>query len=157
MEYISCAETAKHLRAALAKEFPGIKFSVRSKTYSGGASITVCWTDGPLSPKVKEVCCRFEGADFDGMQDLKSYVTQTFEGRPVHFGADFIFTNRRISNEEAQVAEAAAWLREHYRPSPNDWEFPDQRARRMAFSREPGQNWNVVADATGYGSHFLTA
>ena len=43
--YISLADTAKLVRAALAANFPGTKFYVRSDSYSGGASIDV-WYDG---------------------------------------------------------------------------------------------------------------
>ena len=39
--YIGLADTAKMLRKALAKSFPGVKFYVRSKSYAGGASIDV--------------------------------------------------------------------------------------------------------------------
>jgi hypothetical protein len=72
-KYLSCAETASLLRKALAREFPGTKFSVRSSVYSMGASIRVRWTDGPSHSRVKAVTEQFEGADFDGMIDLKSY------------------------------------------------------------------------------------
>ncbi len=68
--YLSCAETAKLIRAALKKAFPGIKFSVKSKTYSGGASITVGWTDGPRTDDVNKVIKPFEGGGFDGMIDM---------------------------------------------------------------------------------------
>jgi len=40
-EYLSCADTARLIRAALARSFPGTKFSVRSSVYTGGASIRV--------------------------------------------------------------------------------------------------------------------
>lgn len=40
-KYLSCAETAKLIRQALKEAFPDMKFGVRSKTYSGGASIDV--------------------------------------------------------------------------------------------------------------------
>ncbi len=39
--YLSCAETAKMIRQVLKESFPGVKFSVKSSTYSMGASITV--------------------------------------------------------------------------------------------------------------------
>ena len=52
--YISTTETAKIIRQELAKAFPGIKFSVKSKSYSGGSSIDVGWTDGP-TPKMVEI------------------------------------------------------------------------------------------------------
>ena len=72
--YLSCAETAKLVRGALKREFPGVKFSVRSKTYSGGASIRVRWTDGPTTESVKAVASVYAGGGFDGMIDMKYYV-----------------------------------------------------------------------------------
>jgi hypothetical protein len=74
-EYLSCAATAKLVRAALKKAFPGVKFSVRSDTYSGGASINVNWTDGPSSAAVKRVAGAFAGGGFDGMIDMKYSVS----------------------------------------------------------------------------------
>jgi Large polyvalent protein associated domain 29 len=68
---LSCAETAKLVRKALKTAFPGVKFSVRSSTYSGGASIRVGWTDGPTSKEVEAITGKFSGAGFDGMIDLK--------------------------------------------------------------------------------------
>lgn len=95
--YLSCAETAKLVRTALAARWPGVKFSVRSKTYSGGASIDVSWTDGPPQKSVETVVKEFEGADFDGMQDLKTYHDSMLNGRRVHFGSNFVFCNRDYS------------------------------------------------------------
>jgi hypothetical protein len=97
--HISVTDTAKLIRAALKAEFPSTKFSVRSKSYSMGASITVHWTDGPTVGRVRSVTDKFEGASFDGMIDLKSYVKREFEGEEVHFGADYVFTDRRVSDE----------------------------------------------------------
>jgi hypothetical protein len=68
--YLRPAETAKLVRAALAKAFPGVAFSVRSNTYSGGASIYVRWTDGPLLSEVEAVAKMFEDRRFDGSIDL---------------------------------------------------------------------------------------
>lgn len=70
--YLTCAESAKLLRAALKAAFPGVKFGVRSHTYAGGASIDVEWLDGPTSADVDAVCNRFKAADFDGMIDMES-------------------------------------------------------------------------------------
>lgn len=95
--YISCAETAKLIRQELKSNFPGIKFSVRSKEYSGGASIRVEWLDGPSDNAVEYVVGKFEGATFDPSIDLKSYVTSEWEGEEVNFGADYIHCNRRLS------------------------------------------------------------
>ena len=101
--YVSVADTAKEIRAAFKVAFPGIKFTVKSHSYSGGASIRVGWTDGPAVVQVNAVVARFEGAKFDGMQDLKTYVRQpvlTPDGfAEVHYGADYIFTERALSME----------------------------------------------------------
>lgn len=69
--YISAADTAKLIRQRLKKAFPGVKFSVRSSTYSGGASIRVSYTDGPALTLVEAVAKSYEGSGFDGMIDLK--------------------------------------------------------------------------------------
>lgn len=71
-EYLSAAATAKLVRLALKKAFPGAAFSVRSKTYAGGASIGIGWTDGPCGAAVETVSGPFSGAQFDGSIDLKT-------------------------------------------------------------------------------------
>lgn len=70
-QYLSCAETAKLVRQALKRAFPGVKFRVHSDNYSGGASIDVSWIDGPKPKEVEHVAKQFAGGDFDGMIDLK--------------------------------------------------------------------------------------
>ncbi len=134
MEYISCAETAKLLRKAVKAEFPNTKFSVRSKTYAGGASINVSWIDGPTHKQVDAITGRFQGAGFDGMTDYKYYVShwrlpdgsvhlakvpEYFghereetpkphpNAEPVSFGADYIFCNRHLSDCMIAATKAA--------------------------------------------------
>lgn len=103
----TCAETAQLVRKALKAAFPSTRLSVRSSTYAGGASIDITWTDGPTSEQVKHITRCFEGADFDGMIDLKSYrYAEQDDGTVVHYGADFIFENRKLSAEFLQpIAE----------------------------------------------------
>ncbi len=109
-KYISVADTAKIVRVALKESFTGIKFSVRSKSYSGGASITISWIDGPTAKEVEYVTKKYQGASFDGMIDLKSYHTSELNGEQVHFGADYIFTDRGFSVAflERRAAKVAA-------------------------------------------------
>lgn len=102
--YLTCTETAKLVRQALKAAWPGVKFSVRSNRYAGGASIDVKWTDGPTEYAVKRVTGLYCGATFDGMQDLKEYhqsllADEHGDVREVHFGADFIFQRREVSAE----------------------------------------------------------
>lgn len=73
--YVSCADTAKLVRKALKRAHPGVKFSVRSKTYAGGASINVSWTDGPRAADVDPILKRYEGGRFDGMIDMSYSVS----------------------------------------------------------------------------------
>jgi hypothetical protein len=90
-KYLTCAETAKMVRAALREAFPGVKFSVRSDVYSGGASIDVRWTDGPSVKQVRAVTWLYEGSRFNGMCDLKyaAYHAITADGRLVLLGTGF--------------------------------------------------------------------
>lgn len=103
---LSCADTAKLVRRTLKVEFPGVKFSVRSKTYAGGASISVDWVGGPGEAIVGAKIDRFKGADFDGMTDMKVYRPSTLLANvdgsyeEVRYGADFIQTQRTISDTE---------------------------------------------------------
>jgi hypothetical protein len=72
-KYLSCAETAKLVKTALKKNFPGMKFSVRSSVYSGGASIDVSWVLGPTTKEVDEIAGQYESADFDGSIDMETH------------------------------------------------------------------------------------
>lgn len=112
-KYLSCADTAKLIRQALKEGFPGVKFSVRSSVYSGGASIDVSWVDGPTGKAVEAVAKVFEGARFDGMTDYKGGVVHRGPGgSAVHFGANFIFCHRKLSVPVLQKAAddvAARW------------------------------------------------
>jgi hypothetical protein len=103
-KYLRCAETAKLVRQALKESFPCVKFSIRSSTYSGGASINVSWVDGPTSKQVEQVTDAFCGGYFDGMIDYKGSVYHKLDGESVHFGADFIFTRREVSDATVWAA-----------------------------------------------------
>jgi Large polyvalent protein associated domain 29 len=110
---IGVAETAKYIRVALKERFPGIKFSVRSKSYSGGASIRVEWFDGPTTDQVEDVTKRYEGASFDSMIDLKSYKDSELpDGERVHFGVDYVFSDRNLSAEF--LTKVTSWYCKRY-------------------------------------------
>ena len=109
MKYISVVDTAKLVRAALKESFAGVKFSVTSDSYAGGASINIKYTNGPTEAQVKSVICNFEGSYFDGMIDYKGSCYANLNGEEVKFGADFIFVRRNytvdfLSNVANEVA-----------------------------------------------------
>ena len=72
-KFLSCAETAKLVRTALKKNFTGVKFSVRSSVYSGGASIDVSWVLGPTTKEVDAIAGQNESANFDGSIDMETH------------------------------------------------------------------------------------
>lgn len=73
-EWIETADLAKLIRRAVKLAFPGVKFAVRSNKYSGGSSVVVEWTGGPLRHDVEAVACLFQGVTFDGMDDSTHFV-----------------------------------------------------------------------------------
>lgn len=115
---ISPKDTATLLRKALKAAHPGVKFSVRTSTYSGGASIDVRWTDGPTDDEVRRTTDLYRGATFDGMTDSKAYhstILADEHGEPsvVHFGADFIHTYRSLSDEFVAAAASLIAAQDH--------------------------------------------
>lgn len=72
--YLTTAETAKLVRKELKKNFPGVKFSVRSD----GNALRIEYTDGPLSSEVKKITDAYSGAGFDGMVDYEYYKSHYY-------------------------------------------------------------------------------
>lgn len=68
--YIDAADAAKLIRKAIAREFPGVTFSVTTDKYSGGATVNIKWVDGPTTKQVEAVTNAYRGRGFDGMIDL---------------------------------------------------------------------------------------
>lgn len=117
-QYIDAVDVAKLLRTRLKQEFPGVKFGVTTDKYRGGASIRVKWTDGPKRAAAEAIIHQYEGADFDGMIDLKTYKVMDEAVRahhpeipdlPLKGMADFIFAERELSpGLRLKVAQAIA-------------------------------------------------
>ena len=137
--YLTGPETAKLVRIALRREFPGAKFSVRSDH----DSIDVRWTDGPTTALVNPVVKAYEGGGFDGSIDLAytceswleadgsvapaysagtegsrgadpgyAYAPPSPDAQLVQFGAKYVFTDRTDSREaleDAIEAVCAKW------------------------------------------------
>jgi hypothetical protein len=117
---------AKQLRAELKAAFPGVKFTVRSSTYSMGDSIRVGWTDGPTPEAVEAISGRYQEGSFDGMIDLYTY-SKAIAG----VGAKHVFCNREIS--DAKHAATVEAIRAAYAPgSHEDFETLAYRALRAS-------------------------
>lgn len=61
---------AKNIRKELKLAFPGVKFSVRSDSFSMGNSVDVSWSNGPTSKAVEEIIGKYQYGHFDGMEDI---------------------------------------------------------------------------------------
>jgi hypothetical protein len=105
-EYIPTKDVARLIRAELAKAFPRIKFSVRSRSYSGGSHVDVGWTDGPAPQQVDAVIGRFCGKTFEGMDDSTHHHDTTWQGRRVHFAGSRPSTQRDVTEFDHRVAAA---------------------------------------------------
>ncbi len=105
--YLSDVEVAKIIRRELKAAFPAVKFSVRSTS-----SVNVRWMDGPSVAAVDAIVGRFQGKDFDGMQDLEtSRGAFRYEGELVKSYC-YVFTTRLMSPrfvERVIAAVAAYW------------------------------------------------
>ncbi len=92
------ALTAKVIRERLKIEFPGVKFSVTSETFSMGNSVSIHWTDGPVTNLVDRITREYQQGRFDGMTDCYNYhkIDETALGCP---GAKYVSTSRDLSPE----------------------------------------------------------
>ena len=102
------AETAKEIRKVLKAKFPETKFSIRSKSYSGGNDVNVYWTDGPLASHVDMVINNYQMGHFDGMIDCYEYSNRNDTIPQVKF----VFSNRTMS--EKIEAEIIKFIRSTY-------------------------------------------
>lgn len=71
---IETPDVAKLIRKQLKAKFPDVTFSVRSRSYAGGSSIDISYTDGPTCAEVTEITRQYSSKRFDGMQDLSYSV-----------------------------------------------------------------------------------
>jgi len=126
MKYLTTAQTAALIRKDLKANFPGVKFSVRSRS---GSAINIEYTNGPAEADVKAIARKYEAAGFDGMIDYQYNISHwyneatgevcvannqgsavtggCYEGEQndcpgegwecVSFGADYIFVTQNIT------------------------------------------------------------
>lgn len=147
--HLSVAETAKLVRLALREAFPTVRFAVRSRSYSMGASIDVEWTDGPREADVATLVKVFEATTFDSTADLAKGVHHRLDGCPVHFGADHVMCSRRFSNDAvaAAIAEVAllyaADFSSSHQPAPTVEQFRRGACWSMVLDFQKGAGGDV--------------
>lgn len=93
----------RNLKIELERSFPGIKFSIKSKSFSGGDSIDISWTDGPLQEEVEKISGKYQEGNFDGMEDIYNYNHAAFP--EVFGGAKYVMESR---HESAELTKSVA-------------------------------------------------
>ena len=87
---------AKNIRKELKKRFPGVKFSVRGHSFSGGDAIHVEYPKDFEEENVefiRNLCNRYQEGSFDGMQDLYTYGNSVFNS--LFGGAKYVNCQRK--------------------------------------------------------------
>jgi hypothetical protein len=87
------------IREELKKEFPAVKFSVKSSNFAGGNSVHISWNEGPTSREVDVFTNKYQYGSFDGMTDMYNY-SNTREDLPQ---SKYVSTRREISEEVNNV------------------------------------------------------
>lgn len=95
---------ARNLRAQLKARWPGVKFTVTTKRYTGGSSLSVRWIDGPAVSLVDAIADRYQAGRFDGQTDCYDYSDSAWTRA---FGeAKYVFTARDYSPAALEWAKA---------------------------------------------------
>ena len=89
------ARTAKAIRKELKKNFPDVKFKVRSSIYSGGNSVDIFWTDGPSERAVDKVVGKYQEGHDNNVEDLYEYDNRRSDIPQV----TFVQCQRELSNQ----------------------------------------------------------
>jgi hypothetical protein len=128
------ALAAANIRRELKAAFPGIKFSVRSDSYSGGDSVDICWELGPTSREVEAITGKYQEGTFNGMIDLYEYDSDR-SWTAKYGSAKYVHCQRDCHEAQAVIQEA---LQRNLNGC-NPYEYQTQAWRILAnYSIPPG-------------------
>lgn len=133
---------AKNMRLELKAAFPGIKFSVKSRRFSGGDAIDVSWIDGPMVCQVDEIIDRYSAGSFNGMDDSYNYSRDAWTDA---FG-DAKYIHGRRDHSVKAVESAIRTIRAKY--AANLAEAGIQNITVEAF--EAGKYWSTEVIPGGF-------
>lgn len=102
-KYLRTGEVSRNLRAVLKHEFPGVKFSVRSNSFSGGDDANVSWVDGPCRAKVEPLVDGFCETVHEPNTDYWDHVTTVISA--VCGGFSYTFAEREYSDAARKPVE----------------------------------------------------
>ena len=88
------ASVAQTIRKELKEKYPNIKFSVSSRSYAGGNSVDIYYTNGVPSDEIRKLVNKYESGHFDGMTDCYNYHSN--RDYPT---TKFVQVSRTVTNE----------------------------------------------------------
>ena len=127
----SYAVGAKNIKKELAQKFPGAIFSVASKSYSGGCSIDIRWTDGPSETEVEKITSKYEEGSFNGMEDIYEYDRSNV-WPDIFGGAKYVHTSRIYSKDAHKIIAEQINVKISYK-SYDGLEFEEDFDRRKFY------------------------
>lgn len=136
----------RNIRTELKRAFLGVKFSVRGKSYSGGCSIDVFWTDGPTTEQVKPITDKYQHGDFNGMEDIYEY--RRCPWTDVFGSAGYVFEHRDYSDRAIACAIRTVWTR--YAGNLRDIQpatVEDFKSGKLWSAEVPGLSGNHTRDS----------
>ena len=127
---------ARNIRVELRHAFPKTRFSVRKEVHG---RVHISWTDGPTETSVEAITGKYQGGQFNAMDDIYENVASPWTF--VFGGSDYVFTHR--THSDAHMARAIDALFATHggldgieRPTPE-----------TAFGRYvpvPGEQWDLA-------------
>ncbi len=152
--YPSAKLAAKNIRAELKRAFPGVKFSVRSSTFSMGDSVTVSWDLGPTTRQVEEITMQYKEGRFDSSQDLYEYNEDDAFTR-LFGGSKYVSSSRSIEAALQPVCGALCDLLGVPRPPDGHsyWQTPTQDV--LTIARDLCCHHAFPVGAEGFGAELI--
>lgn len=92
------AKASKMIKQILTREYPGIKFSVRSENFANGSAVRISWVDGVPEKEIESFANQFQYGHFNSMEDL--YEPSNCKDFPQ---AKFVNVDRRVSEKNRQI------------------------------------------------------
>lgn len=89
------AIAVKAIKAELKANFPAVKFSVTSDSFSGGNAVDIQYKDGPTVAQVEKITDKYQYGSFNGMEDIYE-CDNRIEGLPQ---AKYVHVSRDLSEE----------------------------------------------------------
>ena len=138
------AEVAQRIRQELKVKFPGVKFQVTCKNYSGGDSVDVNYTDFLPRKEIEKLFYKYNGGHFDGMNDIYEYKDRELEVSPAGLKeiptTKYLFFNRETSTQVKE--DAKTWIRKNFTTDDNKEQWIDNAVYRLTTEMDLTSGFN---------------